>query len=161
MSSRLPPSLNGQSIVEFALLIPVLLLMLLGAVDLGRAYAEYVAITNAAREGARYGASHFKDAAGNLNTAGIANRAVQEAALGGLVIDPSADVQIDCSPYGTNTYSAANCAAVVEGDELRVTITHNFQFLTLYLFRLPSVPMSNLAIMSILKTTALRFGGLS
>lgn len=42
----------GQSIVELALISPILLLILLGAVDLGRVYYTYVAIENAARVGA-------------------------------------------------------------------------------------------------------------
>src|SRR5258708_6394373 len=48
---------RGQSLVELALAMPVLLLLLLGTVDLGRAYYTYVAAENAAREGARYAAS--------------------------------------------------------------------------------------------------------
>lgn len=45
---------RGQSIVELTLLMPVLLLILLGAIDLGRAYYAYVSITNAARVGTEY-----------------------------------------------------------------------------------------------------------
>ncbi len=44
----------GQSMVEFALTLPVLLLIMLAIFDMGRAvYAQNV-LTNAAREGARY-----------------------------------------------------------------------------------------------------------
>jgi len=41
--------------VEFALILPVMILLTLGMVDYGRAYYYQVAITNAAREGARTG----------------------------------------------------------------------------------------------------------
>lgn len=46
---------RGQSLVEFAFIIPVLMLILLGVFDFGRAFYAYNAISNAAREGARYG----------------------------------------------------------------------------------------------------------
>jgi len=44
----------GQALVEFALIIPVLLFIIIGIIDLGRAFHAYIAITNASREGARY-----------------------------------------------------------------------------------------------------------
>ena len=42
---------KGQSLVEFALLLPILLIILIGVVDLGRMYYAYVVITDAAAEG--------------------------------------------------------------------------------------------------------------
>src|SRR6185295_4843152 len=47
---------RGQSLVEFALVVPLLLLIFSGAVDLGRAFYNYVALENAVKEGALYGA---------------------------------------------------------------------------------------------------------
>ena len=46
---------RGQSLIEFAILLPVLLLLILGVFDLGRVIYYYSAIANAAREGARFG----------------------------------------------------------------------------------------------------------
>jgi Flp pilus assembly protein TadG len=43
----------GQAIVEFALIAPILLLMIFGLVDFARAWAAHHAISDAAREGAR------------------------------------------------------------------------------------------------------------
>lgn len=43
----------GQATVELALSLALLLLFLIAALDFGRAFFGYVAITNAAREGAR------------------------------------------------------------------------------------------------------------
>ena len=43
----------GQSLVEVAFVLPVLLLMLLGIFDFGRAIYAYNAVANAAREAAR------------------------------------------------------------------------------------------------------------
>ena len=44
---------NGQSLVEFALVLPLLLILLLGILDFGRAVAAYNAVSNGARSGAR------------------------------------------------------------------------------------------------------------
>ena len=44
---------QGQALVEFALLLPVLALLFLGAVDLTRAFYYYIILENATREGAR------------------------------------------------------------------------------------------------------------
>lgn len=46
---------RGVSLVEFALLSPVVLVTILGLIELGFVVHSYVAITNAAREGARSG----------------------------------------------------------------------------------------------------------
>ena len=45
---------RGQSILEFALTFPVLLMMLLAIVDFGRAIDALIIVTNATREGARH-----------------------------------------------------------------------------------------------------------
>ena len=52
---------NAQAAVEFALTMPLLMLLLLGILDAGRAVVAAVSIDNAAREGARYIAVHFND----------------------------------------------------------------------------------------------------
>jgi Flp pilus assembly protein TadG len=44
---------RGQSAVEFALVIPIFLLMVFGILDLGRAVYAYSTLNNAAREAAR------------------------------------------------------------------------------------------------------------
>jgi Flp pilus assembly protein TadG len=43
---------RGQALVELSLLLPILLLIALGAIDFGRAFFAYTTIVNAAREGA-------------------------------------------------------------------------------------------------------------
>ncbi len=56
---RLLASLNskrGQSLVEMAIMLPILLIILVGIVELGFALANQMTVTTAAREGARYGA---------------------------------------------------------------------------------------------------------
>jgi Flp pilus assembly protein TadG len=54
------PGQAGQSLAEFALVIPILLMLIMGTVDGGRALFVYVALQEAAQEGALY-ASHAPD----------------------------------------------------------------------------------------------------
>ena len=51
--NRRENSRSGQALVEFALVVPILLLILLGIVDFARAWNVYEVLTDAAREGAR------------------------------------------------------------------------------------------------------------
>ncbi len=54
---------KGQSMVEFALLMPLLCLILLGIIEFGRVFNAYLVITNASREGARIAVVGSSDAA--------------------------------------------------------------------------------------------------
>lgn len=47
---------GGQSLVEFALVAPIFLLVLFAIVDFGMAFHAWITVTNSAREGARVGA---------------------------------------------------------------------------------------------------------
>jgi len=68
---------RAQSMVEFALIFPLLLLITYGIIEMGRMLFIYIALTNAAREGARHGAAagdidltrtpHYADCDGILN----------------------------------------------------------------------------------------------
>jgi hypothetical protein len=55
---------SGQALVELALLLPFLILMLAGIIDLGRAYRALTLITSAASQGAQYAAFNPTDEAG-------------------------------------------------------------------------------------------------
>lgn len=44
---------RGAAAVEFALVLPLLLLLVFGIIDFGRAYASQIALTQGAREGVR------------------------------------------------------------------------------------------------------------
>jgi len=46
---------RGQSMVEFVLVLPVFLILLLGMIEFGLIFNAYITINNAAREGARVG----------------------------------------------------------------------------------------------------------
>ena len=69
---------KGQSLLEFAMMLPVLLIILGGLLDLGRLYFAYVAVTDAAGEGATYAAIFPTDETGILQRA--------QSATGGLVV---------------------------------------------------------------------------
>jgi Flp pilus assembly protein TadG len=77
---------GGQSLVEMALALPLLLLLLLGLVDTARIYASATQLTNATHEGALYAAR---------------NRTATDALVKTRV----------CDELG---YSTAACAAVVQ-----------------------------------------------
>ncbi|PKO20436.1 MAG: hypothetical protein CVU38_20120 [Chloroflexi bacterium HGW-Chloroflexi-1] len=55
---------NGQSMVEFGLILPLLILILAGMVDLGGGIRDYIVTTNAVQVGARYGSFNPSDSAG-------------------------------------------------------------------------------------------------
>jgi hypothetical protein len=57
---------QGSSLVETALVTPVLVLLLVAAVDLGNAYYARIAVSSAAEAGALYGVQNPGDAAGML-----------------------------------------------------------------------------------------------
>ena len=47
------PSERGAVAVEFAILLPLLLMLVLGTIEFGRAYNAQITLTNAARDGVR------------------------------------------------------------------------------------------------------------
>ena len=47
---------RGQTLVEFALVLPILSLLLLGVIQFGIAFNNYITLTDAVRAGARKGA---------------------------------------------------------------------------------------------------------
>lgn len=55
---------HGQSVVELAVALPVLLLILLGTIDVARVFIDYIQLRNAVVEGATYGSRHPFDSAG-------------------------------------------------------------------------------------------------
>jgi Flp pilus assembly protein TadG len=58
---------RGQTLAEFAIVAPLVIILIFGFVDLTRAYNAWVTIQGAAREGARYGVT------GQVGCPGITN----------------------------------------------------------------------------------------
>lgn len=82
---------SGQSAVEFALTIPILVIILVGMVDMARVFHAYVTVYHAAREAARYasiGRQEFFDGHYLPRTESIVKHAVKSMA--GLQLNPSA-----------------------------------------------------------------------
>lgn len=95
---------RGQSLVEAALILPVLIMIMLGLLDLGRAYYSLVVLNDAADEGASYAAIRPND------VAGIQARSASASAL--LVTIETDDVSVTYAPGGT-----------VPGQPITVTVT--------------------------------------
>lgn len=53
---------RGASMVEFAIILPLLMLILIGIIDMGRLLLAQAMVTNAAREGARMAALRYTGA---------------------------------------------------------------------------------------------------
>jgi Flp pilus assembly protein TadG len=104
---------GGQSLVELAIALPLLLLLMLGTIDIGRAFFDYVQIRNAAREGAGYGA-HFP-----TDTAGIQTRVTRHGVPAGTT------VTVEC------TNCAASGGTVTGSGTVKVTVRRTFTPITL------------------------------
>jgi len=61
---RIIKSEKGASAVEFALILPILIILVFGIVQFGIAYNNYIALTHAAREGARLAAVNMDEILG-------------------------------------------------------------------------------------------------
>lgn len=59
LAAHTPRSRRGQSLVEFALLLPLLLILLLGIADFGRVFADGITTEAAARNAAEAGAQEY------------------------------------------------------------------------------------------------------
>jgi hypothetical protein len=62
---------DGSSLIETALVMPVLLLMLLGSVDFGRAYYVAIEVNSAANAAALYGSQNPTDLSGMVDAANL------------------------------------------------------------------------------------------
>jgi Flp pilus assembly protein TadG len=114
---------RGQSLVEFALILPILALLLFILFDFGRAVYAWTAVSNAAREGARLAIVDQGE------TAGISH-AAQAAAdqATGLGIDP-ADASEVAVQYRSADLAAA-CPARAIGCVAQVRVQYEFLAIT-------------------------------
>ena len=73
---------RGQSLVEFALVLPMLLVLLLGIADFGRVFSAGIVLEAAARNGAEAAAQEYLQLARNAPTVGAADYArIHDVAL--------------------------------------------------------------------------------
>lgn len=99
---------RGAAAVEFAILLPLLLLLVLGTIEFGRAYNAQLTLTNAAREGVRV------MAIGNDPTA--ARNAAKNAAASVSTTIPNSDIALSTEVCSTGA---------------QVTLTINYQLSTI------------------------------
>ncbi|ADX73892.1 TadE-like protein [Pseudarthrobacter phenanthrenivorans Sphe3] len=85
---------RGAAAVEFAILLPVLLLLVLGTIEFGRAYNAQITLTNAARDGVRVMAIN-NDPAG-------ARTAAKNAAVSVSTTIPDSDITLSTTACSTN-----------------------------------------------------------
>jgi hypothetical protein len=109
---------KGQAALEFLLILPFFIGFILLLVDLGIMTFEYVSVSNAAREAARYGSVNCGD--GSCEMAEVVDRALERSA--GILSNP-AEVRagwLDNDGDGKNSD---------RGDSLFVKVTHPYNFL--------------------------------
>mgnify|MGYP001255441868 CR=1 FL=1 len=96
---------NGQSLVEFAITLVILLILLAGLVDTGRALFTYLALRESAEEGALFGSTDPS------NTSAIQARARNSSDM---VRGFNSDVTVQVNVIG----------AACTGNAVRVTVTY-------------------------------------
>ncbi len=88
---------KGQAVVEFALSIPLFLIILFGVFDLGRVFQVKIVVINAAREAARYLAFNPDDSADFfIGTIAAAESEVEQSAVTLTSSDISASCVVSC-----------------------------------------------------------------
>lgn len=92
MNKNTNPYQRAQTLVEFALILPVFIFLVVVIFDFGRAVYYYNAVHNAAREGARYGVIHPSVS----DYSAIKARAIEYAIGMGIT---NADVNVQAGPY--------------------------------------------------------------
>jgi Flp pilus assembly protein TadG len=107
---------RGQTAVEFALVIPVMLLFLLGIFQIGITYFNNEAIATAARDGARAGAIHTGSTPAQIIA--FATAAVKNSAVG---LDQS---NLTVTVVGLDNPQATNGTLWDQGDIIDVTVTY-------------------------------------
>ncbi|TQN43599.1 TadE-like protein [Blastococcus colisei] len=104
---------RGATAVEFAFIVPLLIVLVLGIAEFGHAFQVQGTLSAAAREGVRLMALQ--------NDPALAREAVRNAAT---ALDPGVtDAQIEISPASCPTMDAGST-------QVRLTITYPMPFLT-------------------------------
>lgn len=108
---------RGAELVEFAIIIPVLLLLMLGIVDFAFLFHSFQVTTNAAREGARLAMLPGYETNGYSTALGRVDDYIVAAGAPGAYTRAVAPVQIDLGG-----------GLMGSGVQVTVTYTHDFMF---------------------------------
>jgi len=115
-----PKVYPGQSLLELALVLPFLLFVLFGVLDLGRVFFSSITVISAAREGARYLSVYPEDVNNDVGPyAGTIQTAIREAGDSGVTLAPS-----EVTPSCTNSDEDSDVCD--SGSPAIVTVTHDF-----------------------------------
>jgi hypothetical protein len=146
ISNRNQKAHKGQGLVEFALIMPIFLMLVMGIVEFGRLMITYTGVASASREAARYGASVGTNAGGvehYRDCDGIRDEARRVAALAPIA---DSDIVIEYDNPVTGFHTNACPPVLLElGDRIVVTVTITFE---------PIVPLVNLPPLPLRSTTA-------
>ena len=110
---------RGQALVEFALVLPLFLLLLAGMVDFGLGLNASITVTNAAREGARLGTT--KPIASAIDARARAMTAGLDAS--------KVDVATSCKRPTGSTPATCTLATWQSGDSVVVTVTYEYKMI--------------------------------
>lgn len=128
--SRPPRSTpGGQAMVEFALVIPLVVLLLVGLFDVGRVVFVNNSVSEAAREGARWGAVQNR----SVNASGRSD--IAQHVRDGLTGVPGPNVDVTCEDGDGNALSLCSTNRI-----LVVTVSTPVQLATPLLDRLIGTP---------------------
>jgi Flp pilus assembly protein TadG len=126
---RFPRSAKGQSLVELAISLVVLLTLLAGAVEFGILFFQYVQLRDAAQEGALYGSTKPDDVTGIVDRAKYSSQSPldlptllsQSGNLGNGEVDVDIKITHGVSEYVPTDagYADNDC----EGDNRSITVT--------------------------------------
>jgi hypothetical protein len=115
-----PRGERGAVAVEFALIFPLLMLLVLGIIEFGFGYHAWDSSQNASREGARLGAV-------DANVQEIQDRVRATASL----LDQSQlTVTVTCSRNGGAFVACPPSPSWLEGDIVRVRVDYVYDYLT-------------------------------
>jgi hypothetical protein len=118
----------AQAMVEFALVLPLLLLVVYGLLEVGRLIFTYSIVISASREAVRYGSATGLNVAGGIarykDCAGI-RTAAQNVDFLGVIDDANITISFDHGP-GTSSFSSCPPASVVTGDRISILVTAPF-----------------------------------
>jgi len=133
---------SGQSFLEIAFLTPMLLLLLVGAIEIGRFAYQAIRVGSAARAGVAYGAQSHWAATDASGISAAACQDFQGQKTCGLIISKAYLCQ--CDNAGTISASPINCLTATcplgsrEVVSLQVTASGTFTAL----FNYPGIPQS-------------------
>ncbi len=121
---------DGQSLVELALILPVLLLLGLIAVDFGRVYLGWINLQNMTRIAANFAANHPEawvdptDPENAITIGQYENQILEDAKATNCALDPATPA----SPTFTDMDSDSNAHGI--GDKVEVSLTCRFNVIT-------------------------------